>query len=239
MINYKFVDIHTHLLPIQDGPEDTEQAIRAIRIAEERNISKIVVTPHYISGDTSYNRNDVFNLFNVLKKETQKRGIGVKLYLGNECVIDDRIIEDIKEGKALTLGGTRYVLCEYPFYQVPFNYMNIIHQLIDNGYKPIIAHPERNIYFASNIDSIAELKQNGCMIQVNAESVIGKYGYKCKKHSLKLIKDQMADIVASDAHSDSLRSPDLLEKAYYRVKRFSDEDYLKKIFSENPGNVLI
>ena len=83
MINYKFVDIHTHLLPIQDGPEDTEQAIRH-SYRGRKNISKIVVTPHYISGDTSYNRNDVFNLFNVLKKETQKEELALNC-TRNEC----------------------------------------------------------------------------------------------------------------------------------------------------------
>ena len=43
---------------------------------------EIVVTPHYISGDTSYN--EMCLIYSMYRKAK-------KLYLGNECVIDDRM----------------------------------------------------------------------------------------------------------------------------------------------------
>ncbi len=238
MFNFKFVDIHTHFLPIQDGPGDIGQAVRAIRIAEENNISKIILTPHYMSDDISYNRSDVFNLFKELKEETQKKGLDVELYLGNECVIDDKITEDIKEGRALTLGGTRYILCEYPFFQIPFNYMKIIYQLIDNGYRPIIAHPERNLYIQTNIRSLLELKNNGCLIQINAESLLGINGNTIRMTSIKMLKEQMVDFIASDAHNCVKRSPAALKKAYIKVKKLIDKDYLADIFINKPKEIL-
>jgi len=238
MFNFKFVDIHTHLLPIQDGPDDIEQAVRAISIAEECNISKIILTPHYISGDVRYNRSDVLNLFRELKEETLKKELGVELYLGNECVIDDKIIEDIKEGRVLTLGGTRYILCEYPFFQVPFNYMKIMYKLIDNGYKPIIAHPERNLYIGTDMKNLLELKNNGCLIQMNAESLLGINGNTIRMISIKMLKEHMVDFIASDAHNCMKRSPETLKKSYKKAKKLIDKDYLAEIFS-NKLKVLL
>lgn len=238
MINFNFIDIHTHLIPMQDGPEDIGQAVRAIRIAEENKISKIILTPHYMSNDFSYRRSDVLHLFEILKEEIQKRRLDIELYLGNECVIDYGIIEDIKEGKAFTLGGTRYVLCEYPFYQVPCDYINIIYELIDSGYKPIIAHPERNLYIRNNIESLLELKNSGCLIQINAESILGNYGSIIRMVSVKMLKDKIADFISSDAHNCMARSPATLKKAYEKVKKLIDKDYLIKIFISNPKEII-
>lgn len=232
-LKINLIDIHSHLLPVQDGPKNMEQAIRAIQIAKGNNIVKIILTPHYFSGDTGYCLSHVKQTYEELKRTIQKRGIDMQLGLGNECVIDERIIDDIQSGKALTLDGTQYILCEYPFYQVPLNYMNILYKLIDNAYKPIIAHPERNMYFVSHYDSIVEMIQNGCMLQVNAESILGRYGSTCKKNAYKLIKNKMAGFMASDAHSDTGRSPELLKKAYLRLNKIVDDDYRRVLNSEN------
>lgn len=239
MISFNFVDIHTHLLPIQDGPVDIGQAVRAIRIAEENKISKIILTPHYMSNDFSYRRSDVLHLFEILKEEILKRRIGIELYLGNECVIDDGIIDDIKEGKAFTLCGTRYVLCEYPFYQVPCDYLNIIYELIDSGYKPIIAHPERNLYIQTNIESLLELKNSGCLVQINAESLLGNYGSIVRMISIKMLKDQMVDFISSDAHNCMKRSPETLKKAFLKAEKLIDKDYLTDIFISKPKEIFI
>jgi len=231
MFENNFIDIHTHLLPIQDGPADIEEAVRTVRIAKENGISEIVLTPHYMPGDRSYSSSDVYSLFKELDEETQKRGLRVKLYLGNECVIAKGIVEDIKEGRAFTLGGTRYVLCEYPFYQVPFDFMNILYELMDIGYKPIIAHPERNFYIRSDIENLLELKNNGCLIQLNAESLLGAYGNTIKKFSEKLLKDQVVDFIASDAHNCMRRSPATLKKAYIKAEKLIRKDYLAELIN--------
>jgi len=110
-----------------------------------------------------------------------------------------------------------------------------LYQLMDNGYKPIIAHPERNSFIETYLDSILELRENGCMIQINAESILGKYGRLCKKYAVRILKNRQADIIASDAHSTKSRTPANLKKAYDKVRRFADEKYISDLFINNPG----
>lgn len=240
MIDFKtgFIDIHSHLLPIQDGPKDALNAIRAIRVAEENNITDMIFTPHYYSGDITYNQKQVMQAFQIIKEEITSNGIKTKVYLGNECVVDEKIIEDLKNGRALTLNNTRYVLCEYPFFQVPCNFSNILYELLDNGYKPIIAHPERNTYIKNNYNVIKELKENGCLIQINAGSILGKYGRLPKKYSIKMMKDEIADYIASDTHSEISRSPDAMKKAFKQAGKWVNNEYLLNLFINNPGNMI-
>ncbi len=237
MIDVKpgFIDIHAHLLPIQDGPDNMEQAIDAVRIAENSNIAAMILTPHYSSGDNAYSKENVEEVFGRLKERINKEKIKVNLFLGNECVVDEKIFDAIKRKKAYTLNQTEYVLVEYPFYQVPCDFQSILYQLMDNGYKPIIAHPERNSFIETYLDSILELRENGCMIQINAESILGKYGRLCKKYAVRILKNRQADIIASDAHSTKSRTPANLKKAYDKVRRFADEKYISDLFINNPG----
>lgn len=233
-----FIDIHSHLLPMQDGPRSVEQAIKAIRIAEKNNISDMIFTPHYYSFDKTYEQNYIMQVFQIIKEEIIRSKIKINVYLGNECAVDEKIIEDIKSGRALTLNKTKYVLCEYPFYLIPCNFSSILYELLDSGYKPIIAHPERNIYIESNYSLIQELKRNGCKIQINAASILGKYGCLSKKYSIKMLKDGIVDYIATDSHSEINRTPESLNKAFRQLRRWIDEEYLLNLFINNSGNLI-
>lgn len=240
MIDFKsgFIDIHSHLLPMQDGPRSVEQAIRAIQIAEKNNISDMIFTPHYYSFDKTYEQNHITQVFQTIKEEIIRNKIEINVYLGNECAVDEKIIEDIKSGRAFTLNKTKYVLCEYPFYLIPCNFSSILYELLDSGYKPIIAHPERNIYIESNYSVIQELNRNGCKIQINAASILGKYDRLCKKYSIKMLKDGIVDYIASDSHSEIERAPDVLKKAFKQAGRWVNKEYLIKLFVKNAGNLI-
>jgi len=240
MIDFKsgFIDIHSHLLPMQDGPKSASQAIKAIRIAEKNNISDMIFTPHYYSFDKTYEQNHITQVFQTIKEEIKRNKIELNVYLGNECAVDEKIIEDIKSGRAFTLNNTKYVLCEYPFYLIPCNFSSILYELLESGYKPIIAHPERNIYIESNYSLIQELKRNGCQIQINAISILGGYGSLCKKYSIKMLKDEIVDYIASDSHSEINRTPESLNMAFRQLRRWIDEEYLLNLFINNAGNMI-
>lgn len=228
-----FIDIHSHLLPVQDGPADMGQAIKALRIAQDNNITDMILTPHYYSGDTSYDQNQIVEVFQKLKKEIVNNELSIKVYLGNECIVDEKLIDDIKNGKAFSLNNTEYVLCEYPLYQVPCNFYSVIYQLMDIGYKPIIAHPERNAYIEKNYDNILELKENGCMIQLNAGSILGKYGQLSKNHAFLMLKDKTINFIASDAHSSKNRSPEVYLKTFKKIRKKVSSAYLLELFKKN------
>ncbi len=233
-----FIDIHSHLLPVQDGPKDMGQAIQAFRIAGENNISDIILTPHYYSGDRGYDQRQILDTFEYLKTEIERNGLKIKVYLGNECVVDECLSGDLHTGKALTLNNSKYVLCEYPLFQVPCNYNTMIYRLMDKGYKPVIAHPERNTFFDNYHESIQELKENGCMIQLNTGSILMQYRGKCRRNAIMLLKDKMVDFIATDAHSHITRSPKSQADAYRKLRRHFNLEYLLDLFEKNPGNMI-
>ena len=227
------IDIHSHLLPVQDGPKDMGQTIQALKIAEENNITDMILTPHYYSGDKSYDQKLILDTFDNLKTEICKSNLRIRLYLGNECVVDEKLIDDLQAGKAFTLNNTKYVLCEYPFYQVQCNYQSNLYKLLDKGFKPIIAHPERNAFIERNYESILELAENGCLIQCNAGSFFKKYGRSGKKYAVTMLKEKIVNFFATDSHSHKNRSPEVYKKLHMKLKNNVGTEYLFDLFDKN------
>ena len=223
MITKSYIDIHSHLLPVQDGPSTMEEAISALNIASSSGIEKIIITPHFFSANDTYKQREIDEIFNKLKGIVDGLKISIKIYLGNELNIDEKVLECLAEGKARTLAGTDFILAEYPFYQVPCNYINILHELLDNGYTPIIAHPERNAFFIDHYEDIREMKAMGCKIQINAASLLGGYGTDAKKHAKRMLADGLVDFIASDSHSDIKGSPDVLHKAIIKAVKLAGD----------------
>ena len=105
------------------------------------------------------------------------------------------------------------------------------------GYIPIIAHVERYSDIVSHPARVRDLIQMGCFIQVNASSVMGKYGFGISHFTKKLLKEELVHFIASDAHDTGRRAPHLLDCRNYVERKFG-EDYGKKLFFTNPANVI-
>ena len=91
---------------------------------------------------------------------------------------------------------------------VDYNYLRTsISNIIQMGYIPLIAHIERYMCIVKEIDRAYELSNMGAFIQVNASSVIGESGKDIKKFIKKLMKDEMVDVIGTDAHSNGGRAP--------------------------------
>ena len=82
-----------------------------------------------------------------------------------------------------------------------------------------------------------ELSNTGAYIQVNADSILGMDGKAGERFCRKLLKNQWADIVASDSHGESRRANHLGESKEY-VSRKYGEDYAELLFEENPGKII-
>ena len=116
--------------------------------------------------------------------------------------------------------------------------ISLLEDIIDIGYKPILAHPELyNNY--RNIKFLNKLKERGILLQLDASSILrSKTPSKIYKFSKKLLKQRMIDIVASDNHSNEKRNYNTYKKAYDVInKKFGDE-YTELLFSINPNEVL-
>ena len=85
----------------------------------------------------------------------------------------------------------------------------ILSQFIDNGYKPIITHPERNPSISANPRLLLDLLDHNRYVQVTAGSLTGDFGQAAQQCAQHLLRAGVVDVIATDAHSTSYRKPQL------------------------------
>ena len=169
------IDFHSHILPnIDDGSRNMEMSTKILEEAKQVGFTKIISTSHYIEQYYETDENTRIELLEDLRKNTQN--LGIELYLGNEIYVSNEIVQFIKSKKASTINNTRYVLFELPLNVKPMNAKEVVYRLIENGYIPVIAHPERYSYVKEDILYAKELAEMGTLFQSNYGSIIGLYG---------------------------------------------------------------
>lgn len=211
------VDIHTHIIPfVDDGSSSLEESINMIKQEIEVGVDTIICTPHHIYKRYEKSVDEIKNNFNLLVDEVKKQNLKVKLLLGQEIYYSHRedVIGMLKQGKLLTLNNTNKVLLEFSFTREPEDVIDVIYNFSINGYEVIIAHIER--YDWITIDKVRALKNEGALIQVNSNAVIGKTSWHEKRFVRKLLIHDLVDIVASDIHSFR---PSSLDKALKKIKK--------------------
>ena len=228
------IDFHSHILPgIDDGSRSIEQTIRMLKEAKEAGFTKIISTSHYIEGYYESDEAERTELLN----EVQKNISGIELYLGNEIYITNNMINLIQNKKASTINNSKYVLFEFPLSAKSMNDKEVVYRLIENGFVPIIAHPERYSYVQDNPEYIEELAEMGALFQANYGSIIGMYGKKAEKTLKKLLKNDLIRFFGTDSHRiDQVytKMPKILKKLH---KVLSDEE-IEEFTVINPQKVL-
>lgn len=217
------IDVHNHSMPgVDDGSQDPDMTFQMLQMAYEEGIRAIILTPHYKSTmdpDTTQKRYRGYRKACMVAEKVSPK---MRLYLGEELYYDSRMVQRLREGRALTLNGTQYVLVEFPVY-VDYPYIRqAVQSLWSAGYLPVLAHIER--YEAlKKMDRVEELVELGAYIQVNADSVIGKAGFRTKHYLLKLIKNDLVHLIGTDAHNVSKRPPQMSACAAYLKKKAGPE----------------
>ena len=193
-----FVDIHSHILPgIDDGAKNIEESKRLIYKMKKIGFSKIIGTPHTYTGLFDNTNVSIKNSFNKLK---QSKIEDIEIDYASEYMIESSLIKKIENKNLLTLKNN-YVLIEMSYISKPNKLYDILFLLITNNYIPILAHPERYRFFFEDIKNFYELKNIGCLFQINLLSVIGYYGKDVKNYCNKLLKNNLIDFTGSDIHN--------------------------------------
>lgn len=215
------IDLHCHILPkIDDGSDSFEESVEMVKTALLNKTEAIIATPHFLN----YNDIDgfVFSRDTKLERLNElcvKNGFRVVIGAGAEVYLDSRVFAagDMDD---LTINGSRYMLCEFSLRSFDPEYaVRYAEEIIDRGYVPIIAHPERYITFLEFPDTVNELCGLGCRFQVNASSLAGHGGRRMQDFAKELILRGFVDFTATDAHSSTKRGNDILNK----IKDFPEE----------------
>ena len=232
------IDLHSHILPgIDDGAKDAERSLELVRELASQGVTDIVATPHFIT-DTIYMspRAENAKLLKELEKLLKREGIEVKLHLGNEIYINEKIPELFEAGEISGVGGSKYLLVELPLSGDYPNYEEIFRGLLKSGYRVILAHPERYDAFQKDFQLIIDLYEMGMLFQCNTGSFVGQYGNGAKKTVKKLAKNKMIFGMGTDIHHP--RGEDWLEKTWKKMRKYYTAEELEQILEKNPREVL-
>lgn len=230
-----FTDIHNHILfGVDDGAKTIEDSIALIQDEYAQGVRKIIITPHFQGGVYETDNEIICERFNVLKKAVAENYPDMELYLGNEILFTEDIVELINRNKINTLANSKYVLVEFvPSIRYGILEKNIKDVLI-SGFIPIIAHAERYECLIENVKRVEHLVETGAYVQINAKSVFS-FGYK--KIVKKLIGRDCVHFVASDAHDIQKRGVHFDKCIKYLTKKYGEE-YVDWLLIENPQKVI-
>jgi len=201
-----------------------------ISIACESGVTDLFLTPHFMKSRNYLSTFDenlkVFIDFSNIVKTS---GYKIRLHLGNEIYYTIDSMRQLQKKTVVPMGTSNKVLIEFSLSGQEEDIVEAIHNLKASGYVPIIAHPERYPYVKSVAD-YELMKKMGALIQLNAPSIIGKYGPAIQKLTMRLIKLGLVDFVGSDVHE--FRSNDL-KAAYDTVSGKFGNETAEKLFSNN------
>ncbi len=232
------IDIHSHILPnVDDGAEDMEESIAMGKICLDNGIEKVIATPHYIEGFENSSKEINMKVLEELRQALEREGLELDIYIGNEIYVDMNILKLLKEGKLATLNNSRYILLEFPMFDMPIYAYDIVYNLLLKGYIPIIAHPERNRNIVDNPNILYEFINKGALAQLNLPSLEGKYGERIRTTAETLLQHNMIHFVGTDAHSKGKRSPQV-ENSLQLLKDLVDQKTFEEITYLNPSKVI-
>lgn len=137
-----------------------------------------------------------------LQAAVQQEQLPIKLECAAEYYLDEWFVQMLDEKEPLLTFGANYVLIETSYINEPMLFQDIIFKIKSNGYKPVLAHPERYSYLYNRWNNLVEWHENEILFQINLNSLTGYYGPEAKRLATKLLEHKLIDFVGTDAHSE-------------------------------------
>lgn len=194
------VDMHAHWLPgVDDGSPDIDVSLIMIRGLVSLGFRKLIATPHIMHDHYGNHATKLRNVFQALVKRVTEEGIEVELGLAAEYMLDEGFMDHLNSRQVLSIAD-RYLLIEFPMHK-PFPLAKrFVESILQVGYTPILAHPERYSYYRRDLATFQELQQMGCLMQLNLLSPAGYYGREVSNWSRQLMEHQMYHFAGTDLH---------------------------------------
>ena len=195
-----FVDIHSHILPgIDDGAENIEQSAELLQRLNKIGFSKCIMTPHTLPEIWENTTEGITKTFETTKLELEKPLNNMLHRAASEYMINEAFLQRLQTEPLLTLKDN-YVLIEMSYMNPPLALKEIIFEIQLRGYQPLLAHPERYLFYHRNTKMYETLKKLEVQFQLNLLSSVGYYGSSVAKAAEFLLKENFIDFVGSDVH---------------------------------------
>jgi protein-tyrosine phosphatase len=233
------IDLHCHLLPgIDDGAPDIATSVAMARAAVDGGVEAVVATPH-VSGAYPNDPRKFAALREQMQGALDAAGVPLRVHGGAEIAVTELDSLDDEALGRCTLGEGRYILLEPPL-NAPAPFLeNMTFSLERRGFRILLAHPERIVWFQRDVERLQRLVDKGALCSVTAGSISGRFGGPVKKFTLELFRRGLVHNIASDAHDAKRRSPALqpaLEAATAALPGL--EEWLEWMTVDVPGAIV-
>lgn len=227
LIPNNFVDIHSHLLPgIDDGSKNIDETKFLISKMNEIGIDSIITTPHIITHVWNNTEESIEKKFIETKTLLDKNLKLNKFNFACEYMLDSHFIKKLESEKLLTIKDN-FILIEMSYLSAPIQLYEIIFEIQLKGYRPVLAHPERYLFYHNNFKEYDKLKSAGCFFQLNLLSTVDYYGKNISVIADKLLKNELIDFVGSDIHHKNHID------SFYKKITVKNATILEKVINKN------
>jgi protein-tyrosine phosphatase len=191
------IDLHSHLLPaVDDGSRSVEQSVRVLREMALQGITDVCLTPHLQArwaeaGPPAAHQSS----FEALRTQAPPRP---RLHRGAEVMLDRPITRPVAIARNLTLGGSRYILVEFPRLVAFDIVINALARVVAVGLVPVLAHPER--YSCCSVEAVHRWRSLGAKMQIDSTTLLASQARG--QRARQLVSAGLADILAGDNHGD-------------------------------------
>jgi protein-tyrosine phosphatase len=235
-----FADIHSHLVPdVDDGARTVEDTLDSVERMTQEGVRKFITTPHIDGSLTLDPRvleerlSEVSAAFDAAAKAVSRAFPEVVFRRGHEVMMD---VPDVDfSDPRLRLGGTRFVLVEWPRLHLPPGTAKVLRRMVDEGYRPVVAHPER--YIGIDLNVAARWREAGAHLQVNYGSLEGRYGGDARAVAFRLLRRGWVDYMASDYHGRPDRSV-YMREARNRLETMGAGEAFVTLTLTNPARIF-
>jgi protein-tyrosine phosphatase len=230
------IDIHHHLLyGIDDGAADIDTSFKMAEMAIDDGITHVVCTPH-ANSEYSFSPEENAARLNRLREK-----LGDRLTLGLGCDFHlsyDNIEDALAHPAKYAVNGKQYLLVEFPDFGIPQNISESFYEMSVTGIVPIITHPERNLTLMQKTEKLADWIRMGCLVQVTAGSVMGRFGKGPQRVARHLLDRRWVHIIATDAHNTTSRPPVMSDTYDFLSHEYGAED-AERLCVENPRAIFL
>lgn len=194
-------DVHSHFIPgIDDGAQNLEQSIELLTAMREFGYRRVITTPHSMADGYKNTPEIILGGLEKLRAEVRRVGLDIEVDAAAEYYLDHALEEQVNKGTVLTFGD-RLLLFELPFIGEPAMLRQVVFQMQTQGYRPVLAHPERYSFWYNDFSRFTELKERGVLFQLNLVALSGAYGPQTKQLAERMIDAGYYELLGSDCHN--------------------------------------
>ena len=192
-------DCHCHVLPgLDDGAADLEESLFLCRWLVRRGYEEAVCTSH-CNRLYPNTEEGVEAAASALQWELDRKGIPLRLIPSLEY----RLVPATWPRQRLLPWKGNHILIELPL-KTPEKMGSIvpeeeIRKLVEAGYQPVLAHPER--YLWASLADYARWRDAGTAFQRNMGALEGFYGGPAQLRARHLLKAGCYTVLGTDLHN--------------------------------------